>query len=128
MNGENGYPYGVPLDHYYDREKDKLYFHGGLAGYRIDCVERDPKVSYCVVSDPQDIEGHWAKKFCSVIVFGTIRFIKNPAEIADITRKLSYRFTDDTAYIEGEIKGSLHKTSLWEMSIDYISGKQIVES
>ena len=26
--GDDGYPYGIPLSHYYDEKDGKLYFHG----------------------------------------------------------------------------------------------------
>ena len=28
VQGDDGYPYGVPINHYYDEETGKLYFHG----------------------------------------------------------------------------------------------------
>ncbi len=128
VNGQNGYPYGMPLNHYYDQESNKIYFHGGNEGYRIDCVRNDPRVSYCIISEPHTIENHWALRFESVIVYGTVRFIEDEKEIVEIVRRLSHRFTDDENYIEAEIRGSLYRTSLMEMSIDHISGKKIVES
>ena len=38
--GEDGYPYGVPLDHYYDEESGRLYFHSGKVGYKIECMKK----------------------------------------------------------------------------------------
>ena len=31
--GDDGYPYGMPLNHYYCEEDGKLYFHGAKAGH-----------------------------------------------------------------------------------------------
>ena len=28
MHGENGFPYSVPINQYYDEENGKIYFHG----------------------------------------------------------------------------------------------------
>lgn len=30
--GDDGYPYGVPINHYYCEDDGKLYFHGGKKG------------------------------------------------------------------------------------------------
>ena len=46
---DDGYPYGMPLNHYYDERDGKIYFHGGKAGHRLDALAADPRVSYCVM-------------------------------------------------------------------------------
>ena len=38
--GDEGYPYGMPINHYYDEESGKLYFHGGKKGHKIDAMKR----------------------------------------------------------------------------------------
>ena len=44
VNGDDGYPYAIPLNYFYDRENRKIYFHGGirsmLCGYVIRYVLR----------------------------------------------------------------------------------------
>ena len=35
---EDGYPYAVPVNHWYNPEDGKLYFHGGKLGHKIDCM------------------------------------------------------------------------------------------
>ena len=32
--GDDGYPYGLPINHYYDAEDGKLYFHSGKTGHK----------------------------------------------------------------------------------------------
>ncbi|MBR3146683.1 MAG: pyridoxamine 5'-phosphate oxidase family protein, partial [Eubacterium sp.] len=48
VQGDDGYPYGFPINHYYDEEANRIYIHGANFGHRVDAVRRDPKVSYCV--------------------------------------------------------------------------------
>ena len=114
--GLEGYPYGVPVDHYYDEEDGKLYIHGGLIGHRVEAVKANDKVSYTVLNQGYIPEGGWARIMRSVICFGRIEI------------KLCYKFTDDSEYIEAEIKKSLRGTLLMAMTIDHMSGKQIEES
>lgn len=33
--GDNGYPYGIPMDHWYCEEDGKLYFHGAKEVIRL---------------------------------------------------------------------------------------------
>ena len=37
--GDDGYPYGMPINHYYSQEDGKLYFHGAKAGHKIDAIK-----------------------------------------------------------------------------------------
>ena len=46
--GDDGYPYGMPINHYYCEEDGKLYFHSGMKGHKIDAITRCDKASYCV--------------------------------------------------------------------------------
>lgn len=46
--GDDGYPYGMPLNHMYCPENGHIYFHGGKLGHRVDAVKACDKVSYCV--------------------------------------------------------------------------------
>lgn len=126
--GLEGYPYGVPVDHYYDEEDGKLYIHGGLIGHRVEAVKANDKVSYTVLNQGYIPEGGWARIMRSVICFGRIEIITDPEIVADQCRKLCYKFTDDSEYIEAEIKKSLRGTLLMVMTIDHMSGKQIEES
>ena len=43
--GDDGYPYGVPMDHWYCEENGKIYFHSGKNGHKIDAIKNSNKVS-----------------------------------------------------------------------------------
>ena len=36
--GDDGYPYGVPLDHWYSESDGKLYFHCAKEGHKLDAI------------------------------------------------------------------------------------------
>ena len=38
MLGDDGYPYGIPLNHWYCEEDGKIYFHGAKTGHKIDAI------------------------------------------------------------------------------------------
>ena len=46
--GDDGYPYGMPMNHYYNDADGKLYFHSGKHGHRPDAIRRCSKASFCV--------------------------------------------------------------------------------
>lgn len=53
VNGEDGYPYAIPLNYYYDEEQNKIYFHGARAGYKYDMIKASDKVCFTVVGKEQ---------------------------------------------------------------------------
>ena len=55
--GDDGYPYGFPINQYYCEADGKIYFHGGRIGHRIDAVKRHDKVSFCVYDEGYRREG-----------------------------------------------------------------------
>ena len=40
MIGDDGYPYGIPLSHWYCEEEGKIYFHGAKEGHKIEVTKR----------------------------------------------------------------------------------------
>ena len=125
MIGDDGYPYGVPINHYY--ENGKLYFHGGKIGHRVDAVKKCDKVCYTVFDKGYLKEGDWALNVKSVIVFGRIRIVEDFDEAIELCRKLSYKFTDDESYIADEIKKCAKATLVMELDIEHMTGKLVNE-
>lgn len=125
--GEGGYPYGMPMDHFYHAEDGRLYFHCGRIGHRLEALRACDKVSYCVMTAPEDIKGDWAKLIKSVIVFGRMEIVDDYERMVDITTKLCHKFTLDEAYIAQEIAQSGKGTLLLVLTPEHICGKRIEE-
>ena len=47
--GEDGYPYGIPMNHFYREADGKLYFHCAKEGHKLDAVRACDKASFCVL-------------------------------------------------------------------------------
>ena len=126
--GDDGYPYGVPINHFYNEEDGKIYFHGANFGHRVDAVKRDPKVSYCVYGQEYKDEGDWAYHVKSVIVFGKAELIDDYDEIAKISRMLCAKFPCTQEYVEGEIEKDAARTLLIAINIEDMNGKLVHEA
>ena len=87
--GDDGYPYGMPLNHYYNEDDGMIYFHSGKTGHRTDALRACDKVSFCVYDSGYRKEGEWALNIRSVIVFGRIEIIEEKDKIYDIARRLT---------------------------------------
>ena len=126
--GDDGYPYGMPLNHYYCEDDGKLYFHGGKKGHKIDAMKRHDKASFCVYDEGRRKDGQWALNIRSVVVFGRIEFPEDRETVVRISEALSRKFTGDEEYIRNEIERCLPDTLLFALVPEHITGKLVNES
>ena len=128
MIGDDGYPYGIPLDHWYCEEDGKLYFHGAKEGHKIDAIAKCDKVSYCVMDEGFRKEGEWALNINSVIVFGRIKLVDDPDKARLIGENLCRKFTDDEEYIQHELTNALPRAQCLELIPEHMTGKLVNEA
>ena len=128
MLGDDGYPYGIPLDHWYCPEDGKLYFHGAISGHKIDSLKKCDKVSYCVYDSGFRREGEWALNISSVVVFGRISFVEDEEKAREICTQLCRKFTDDEAYISRELKHALPRVRCLALTPEHMTGKLVNEA
>ena len=126
--GDDGYPYGLPINHYYDAEDGKLYFHSGKTGHKIDAIKNCNKASFCVYDSGYRRSGEWALNFRSVIVFGRTEIVTDHDKAIEISKKLSLKFTDDEKYIENEVKGFGQAVLVFALVPEHITGKSVKEA
>ncbi len=126
--GDDEYPYGMPINHYYCEEDGKLYFHGGKQGHKIDAMKRHDKASFCVYDEGFRKDGEWALNIKSVIVFGRIEFVEDQKTLYRISEELSRKFTNDSEYIRQEIERSGPGTLMFALVPECITGKIVKES
>lgn len=126
--GDDDYPYGMPMNHYYNPDDGNLYFHCGNIGHRLEALQKHNKVSFCTFDNGYVNEGEWAYNVKSVIVFGKIEFVDDENVMQDIVTKLSYKFIQDDDYIANETKNHGHRTLLMKLNIEHMCGKLVNEA
>lgn len=126
--GDDGWPYGMPMDHWYNEADGCLYFHSGKKGHRPDAMARCDKASYCVMDQGVRKGDDWFLTFRSVIVFGRLQIVEDHAEAMAITRQLSLKYTQDEAYIDWEIRQSGAHTLVFRLVPEHITGKTVKET
>lgn len=126
--GDNGYPYGLPINYYFSKDENKIYFHGSREGHKIDAIKNNDKVSFCVYNKGIQTEGKRGLDFKSVIVFGRIKPVEDREKTIDICRKLSAKFDFGEDYIEEEIKKFAKFVLCLELTPEHICGKNVNES
>lgn len=126
--GDEGYPYGIPMDHWYSEADGKLYFHCAKEGHKLDAIRACDKVSFCVMDKGFRREGEWALNIRSVVVFGRIKVVEDEAKRIEIGTNLCRKFTDDESYIEHEVKNALPRALCLELIPEHITGKLVNEA
>lgn len=126
VNGDDGYPYALPINFYFDEENNKIYFHSGKVGHKLDAIAKNNKVSFCVYDKGYHKDGHWSLNIKSVIIFGHIYTVNEWKN--DLIVAFSKRFTDDTEYIYSEIEKFKSNTVLLCLNIEHITGKLVNEA
>lgn len=130
VQGDDGYPYGMPMNHLYNPDDGCIYFHCGdlRVSHRADALARSPKVSFCVYDSGYRNEGEWALNIKSVIVFGRAELIGEHETTARMTEMLCRKFTSDDGYIKHEIDSYLKETLLIKLTPEHMTGKLVSES
>ena len=126
--GDEGYPYGIPLNHYYSENNGKIYFHGAREGHKIDSIKKNNKVCYTVFDKGYKKENEWALNVKSIVVFGRISFVEDEEKAKEICTELCRKFTDDEDYLNNEIEHSLSNVQCLEIEIEHMTGKLVNES
>lgn len=126
--GDDDYPYGMPMNHWYNEKDGKLYFHSGMKGHRPDAIKRHDKASLCVYDQGYRRGGEWSLNIRSVIVFGRLRVVEDTDMALEFIRQMSAKFTDDTAYVEGEIAQAMDHTLIFVLEPEQITGKLVNEA
>ena len=128
LMGDDGYPYGIPIDHWYCEEDGKIYFHGATEGHNIDSIRRCEKVSYCTYDEGYRREGEWALNIWSVIVFGRISLVEDEELARRICTELTRKFTDDEEYLAKELRNAFPRVQCLAITPEHMTGKLVNES
>ncbi len=126
--GDDGYPYGLPMNHWYCEEDGKIYFHGAKEGHKIDAVKACDKVSYCVYDEGYRREGEWALNIKSVITFGRIKLVEDEEKAKAICMAITGKFTDDEEFIQKELTNAFPRVQCLEITLEHMTGKLVNES
>ena len=127
VQGDDGYPYGMPMNHWYDPETGCIWFHAGHGGHREDALARCGKVSYCVYDEGWTAPGDWVKNVTSVIVFGRMEIIDDMDEIIRVATALSRKFIQDEEHIRNEVEKGKKVTRLLKLTPEHMCGKHVRE-
>jgi len=121
--GDDEYPYAVPLSFAYD--DGRIYFHSTSdTSHKIEAIRKNPKVSFCVITQGNILPEKFNTLYRSVIVFGKARVLTDPKEIEQGIMKIVKKYAGD--YMESGRKymnAEAGNFCVVEISIEHMTGK-----
>ena len=120
--GDDGQPYGVPLNYVY---KDNcIYFHCALKGHKIDNIANNSKVSFCAVGNTKVLPSEFSTDYVSALAFGVASEVQGTERynaLVLLLEKFSPGFMEEgKKYID-----KLDKvTKVIKIEIQHLSGKK----
>ncbi|WP_459855844.1 pyridoxamine 5'-phosphate oxidase family protein [Humidesulfovibrio idahonensis] len=116
-------PFVVPVFYAYDGAA--LYFHSAKAGTKIDIMQRNSKVCFCITVDHGIIESDkpcdFEARHRTVIGFGRAVFVEDEAEKIKALNMIVGRFTDKAFEYP---KANLKTTAVVRIEIASLKGKK----
>lgn len=127
VNGDNGYPYAIPVNYLYDEENQRIYFHGARTGHKVDAIKACDKVCFTVFGNETVKEEPWAPFVQSVVVFGRCRLAEmDPAALA-LLKQFAMKYYPDESMADAEMTTAAKAAQLFVIKIEHMSGKEIQE-
>ena len=127
VNGREGYPYAIPINYYYDREAQKIYFHGARAGHKAEAIRACDKVCFTVYGNETIKEETWAPYMQSAVVFGRCRLPEYGEESMALLKRFAMKYYPEEQLADEEIRQDGAAAQLFEIEIHHLSGKEVQE-
>ena len=118
---KDGQPYGMPLSYVY--KNNSIYFHCAVSGQKLDNIEYNAKVSFCVVGNTKVLPDKFATEYESAVVSGIASEVKETEKhtaLLWLLEKYSPDFIEEgKRYIEQKDRS----TKVFKVQIHHITGK-----
>lgn len=127
VNGDDGYPYAIPVNYVYDREAQKIYFHGARAGHKVDALKACDKVCFTVYGNETIKEEAWAPFLQSTVVFGRCHLLEAGERATALLKQFAMKYYPNEQLVDEEIARAGKAAQLFEIEIEHLSGKEVQE-
>lgn len=127
VNGDDGYPYAIPINYIYDKEANKIYFHGSRVGHKVDALKACDKVCFTVCGNEIIKEESWAPFVQSTVVFGRCHLVEAGERADSLLKQLAMKYYPNEQMVDEEILRAGKVVQLFEIEIEHLSGKEVQE-
>ena len=130
LNGDDGYPYIIPLNFGVDVEGDQvyLYFHSARRGQKLDLIAQDARATFEMDCD-HELICYGERMSCtmayrSVIGRGTVEILPEGEKKHGLDIIMRHYHAEGFPYSEKPIP----VTTVWRLKVESMTGKRRVDS
>lgn len=126
FNGNDGYPYMIPLNYgmTVENHKVKLFFHGAIEGLKYDLMKKDDRVcfemdcSHRLVTD--DVKMSCTMEYESVIGYGKIKILSDEEKMNALKILMEHYHKEDFMFNEKVVP----MTNVFMLTVNKMTGKR----
>jgi uncharacterized protein len=126
VTGDDGYPYTVPLSYVY--KDDRLFFHCAKDGHKIDGINRNDKVTFCIIDKDEIVPEKVTTFYRSVILFGRAKILTEDSVRRFALESIAEKYAPDNMEdAQKEITTDWNRACVVEIKIEHMTGKAALE-
>ena len=119
--GEDGWPYGVPVNHVV--LGGRVYLHCAHAGHKLENLTFESRVSYCAVASSKVLPADLSTNFESAILFGRAIAVNDALEKRQALEALLKRFAPQHPEDAEAMHTEFDRTTVVRITPEHITGK-----
>lgn len=127
LNGDDGYPYAIPINFFYDQDDNKIYFHGACFGHKVDALNKCDKVCFTIYGNETFKEENWAPYMQSVVIFGRCHLLDSNEKTMILLKKFAMKYYPSEELVDEEIMKCGKAAQMFEIEIQHMTGKEVHE-
>lgn len=127
LNGDNGYPYAIPVNYLYVEDSNQIIFHGSKVGHKVDSLKRSDKICFTVYGNETIKDLNWAPYLESAVVFGRCHMVDDLEETKRLCKQFAMKYYPTEAMVDEEVEISAKAVGMFVIDIEHISGKRVQE-
>ena len=122
IDGESG-GYGIPLNFVWDGN-DKIYFHCAPEGHKLECLDKNPNVSFTIIGKTNVLADKFTTEYQSLVVRGIAKHNLSEKERLNALELFIDKYSPEHKAIGMKYaEKSFHRTEIIVLEIKSISGK-----
>lgn len=106
----------------------KLFFHCAKEGHKLDSIQKDERVTFCLIDKDEIIQEKFNTIFRSVIIFGRAKILTTDYERQHALEVILEKYSPN--YVEEGlkyIKNQWSRVCIVEIDIEHMTGKASME-
>lgn len=125
--GDDGYPYALPVNFYYDPNDQTINVHCARVGHKIDAIRACPKVSFAVIGPQELSDDGWSYFVESVVAFGRAELVEDEGRTREKCMGLGDKYFPTHEDTLAEYAHSGKRVQIISVHIDHLTGKRVHE-